>query len=273
MAIFRRTIPIVLFVCTAVCAKSGSSSTQGVDSKPTTTQPSQSPPDSDKKPSPDQSVSAPPADSTSLKPVKTEKADYPWEARKKHLQGQVWVRILISKTGDVENVEVISGDPVLARSAVGAAKKWKFKPFIKNGEPVPVVTKLPFNFAFSGNVHEHRAPSTEADAATATSTASASDEPPKQVRISEDVATGLLVHQVAPVYPPETRQAGIQGTVVLQAVISKEGRVTDLQLTSGPKELGPAAIGAVQQWRYRPYLVMGNPVEVQTQIHVKFWLQ
>jgi protein TonB len=78
---------------------------------------------------------------------------------------------------------------------------------------------------------------------------------------------------VQPVYPPEARQDRIQGTVILHAIISKEGRIADLRLISGPKELAPAAIGAVQQWRYRPYLLMGSPVEVDTEIQVNFRLQ
>jgi outer membrane biosynthesis protein TonB len=59
----------------------------------------------------------------------------------------------------------------------------------------------------------------------------------------------------------------------LQAVIGEDGRVTDLQFISGPRELARAAIGAVQQWRYRPYLLMGKPVEVTTQIQVNFRLR
>ena len=60
--------------------------------------------------------------------------------------------------------------------------------------------------------------------------------------------------------------------MLLRAKISKEGRIADLQLISGPKELAQADIGAVEQWRYRPYLLMGNPVEVDTEILVNFTL-
>lgn len=84
---------------------------------------------------------------------------------------------------------------------------------------------------------------------------------------------GLLEYRVQPVYPPEARREGIQGTVVLRAVISKEGLIEGLQLISGPNELAPAAIDAVKQWRYRPYLLMGNPVKVDTEIQVNFQLR
>ena len=60
---------------------------------------------------------------------------------------------------------------------------------------------------------------------------------------------------------------------LLQATISKDGRISDLKVISGPKELAPAAVGAVQQWRYRPYFLMGEPVEVLTTVQVNFRLR
>lgn len=83
---------------------------------------------------------------------------------------------------------------------------------------------------------------------------------------------GLLVHRVQPEYPPLARAARIQGAVVLQAVIAKDGTVEKLRLLSGHPMLAQAAIDAVRQWRYRPYLLNGEPVEVDTQITVNFVL-
>jgi len=96
--------------------------------------------------------------------------------------------------------------------------------------------------------------------------------PPQKLRVSSGVAAGMLVHQVKPLYPPIAMQARIQGTVVLQAVIGKDGTVQDLHLISGHPMLAPAAIEAVRQWRYRPYLLNDEPVEVDTQINVNFTL-
>lgn len=95
---------------------------------------------------------------------------------------------------------------------------------------------------------------------------------PQKLRVSSGVAAGMLVRQVKPQYPPLAVQARIQGTVVLQAVIGKDGTVQDLRLISGHPMLAPAAIEAVRQWRYRPYLLNGEPVEVDTQINVNFTL-
>lgn len=216
--------------------------------------PPQNPSQSDEKSPPDQTAPVVPADSTKLEPIKIQKATYPDEAREKQLQGEVLVKILVSATGDVDGVDVISGDPILAKAAVEAAKKWKFKPFIKNGKPAAVSANIPFDFAFSGNVHD-------------------SSDAPKRVRVSPGLSTGLLIYKVNPVYPYEARQARIQGTVLLQAEINKEGRIANLRLISGPPELASAAIGAVQQWRYRPYLLAGQPVEIETQIQVNFQLK
>jgi periplasmic protein TonB len=95
---------------------------------------------------------------------------------------------------------------------------------------------------------------------------------PQRVRVSSGVQSGLLVRKVNPTYPPLARQARIQGTVILQAEISKDGNITNLQLISGHPMLAPAAIEAVKQWKYRPYLLNGEPVEVETQIQVNFTL-
>jgi len=95
---------------------------------------------------------------------------------------------------------------------------------------------------------------------------------PQRVRVSSGVSQGLLVRRVQPSYPPLARQARIQGTVILQAEISKDGSIQNLQLISGHPMLAPAAIEAVKQWKYRPYLLNGEPVEVETQIQVNFTL-
>ena len=83
---------------------------------------------------------------------------------------------------------------------------------------------------------------------------------------------GDLIHKILPVYPPPARSARIQGQVVLQAVISKQGVIENLIVLAGHPLLVPAAIEAVRQWRYRPYVLNNEPVEVETQITVNFSL-
>jgi protein TonB len=95
---------------------------------------------------------------------------------------------------------------------------------------------------------------------------------PTRVRVSQGVTEGLLMKKVQPNYPPLARSARIQGQVVLQAVIGKDGTIQNLRAISGHPMLTPAAIDAVRQWRYKPYFLNGEPVEVDTQITVNFTL-
>jgi len=83
---------------------------------------------------------------------------------------------------------------------------------------------------------------------------------------------GLLIKRVNPTYPGKARAQRIQGTVIMKAIISKQGTITDLQVVSGDPMLAKAATKAVKQWKYRPYLFNGEPVAVDTQIQVNFTL-
>jgi TonB family protein len=96
---------------------------------------------------------------------------------------------------------------------------------------------------------------------------------PRRARVSAGVAQGLLIHGVAPLYPPLARAARIQGMVVLRAVIGKDGSVQSVKVMSGHPMLEQAAVDAVMQWSYHPYLQNGEAVEMETEIAVKFILE
>jgi protein TonB len=93
------------------------------------------------------------------------------------------------------------------------------------------------------------------------------------VRISSTVVEGLLIRKTMPIYPPIAKATGTQGTVVLQATISKSGTIENLRVASGHALLQQAALDAVRNWHYRPYLLNGDPVEVETTVNVVFKLQ
>src|SRR5271166_4227658 len=95
---------------------------------------------------------------------------------------------------------------------------------------------------------------------------------PQRVRVSQGVSQGLLIHKVQPTYPPLARQARIQGTVVLQALIGKDGNIQNLHVVSGHPMLTNAALEAVKEWKYKPYYLNNEPVEVETTINVNFTL-
>ena len=92
------------------------------------------------------------------------------------------------------------------------------------------------------------------------------------VRVSSGGVQGLVIHQVAPLYPAQARRDRVQGTVVLQAVIGKDGSVLNVHALRGNPILIQAAVDAVKQWRFKPYTLNGEPVESETQVNVNFTL-
>ncbi len=93
---------------------------------------------------------------------------------------------------------------------------------------------------------------------------------PTRVRVSSGIAEALLVHKVQPVYPARAKKEHIQGVVSMSAIIGKDGQIKELKLISGPPFLDVAALDAVRQWQYKPYLLNGLPVEMDTMITVNF---
>ena len=206
---------------------------------------------------------------------------YPPLARQAGIQGTVVLKVEINKTGDVESVQLVSGHPMLAPAAIEAVRQWKYKPYLLNGDPVAVETNVTVNFTLSekppaegvvgsvpGGLPEGEkggiAPSTEGDVPR--------PAVPQRVRVSRGVEQGLLVTKIPPQYPQEAKDQQIQGVVLMAVTIDKEGNVAKIELISGHPALAPAAIDAVKQWKYKPYLLNQTPVEVDTQVQVNFTL-
>jgi len=177
---------------------------------------------------------------------------YPPLAKQAHVQGTVELSAIIGKDGHTRDPKLVRGHPLLVQAALDAVKDWVYRPTLMNGEPVEVSTQISINFAL------------QPDDNGAT---------PGPIRVGGNVQQANLVTQVAPHYPAEAKQAGLQGTVSLQAIIGKDGTVQDLQVLSGEPVLAAAAMEAVRQWVYRTTLLNGEPVEVQTTIDVNFTLQ
>jgi protein TonB len=97
-------------------------------------------------------------------------------------------------------------------------------------------------------------------------------EPKATVRVPSAVEAGLLIQKTIPVYPPIAGAMRVGGTVVLAATISRVGTIENLHVVSGPPMLQQAAVDAVRTWRYRPYLLNGEPIEVETTVNVIFTL-
>lgn len=178
---------------------------------------------------------------------------YPPIARAAHVQGDVVVRALIGTDGSVVDAEAISGPAMLRRSAVDAVLQWTYQPFLKNGKPMVVQTTVTVHYEIA-----KEAPP------------SVTDSP---VRIAAGMMAGHIVQKANPVYPPEARAAHVEGTVVMHAIIGKDGTIRNLTVESGPEMLRDSAVEAVRQWTYQPYLLNGEPVEVNTAIAVNYKME
>lgn len=93
---------------------------------------------------------------------------------------------------------------------------------------------------------------------------------PTTLRVSQGVSQGLLIKRVQPKYPSSALATHAEGAVQIEATVDKQGNVTNLKVLSGQTVLARAALEAVRQWRYKPYYLNGQPVEIQTQITVNF---
>jgi TonB family protein len=193
---------------------------------------------------------------------------YPPLARQAGIQGMVLLKVQINKSGDIENIQLVSGHPMLAPAAIEAVKQWKYKPYLLNGEPVEVETEVTVNFTLADN------PPAEGGDSGVIPSAQGNPQVgvPQRVRVPQGVMSGLVLHKVQPEYPSDAKAQHIQGIAQFKAIIDKEGNVANLQLISGHPMLAPAAIDAVKQWKFRPYLLNGEPVEVEGMLTVSFTL-
>jgi TonB family protein len=94
----------------------------------------------------------------------------------------------------------------------------------------------------------------------------------QRLNVSQGVSRGLLVKQAQPVYPANAMRMHIEGAVEILATISKDGDISTTKILSGDPQLARAAVDAVKQWKYKPYLLNGEPVEIQTQVTINFKL-
>jgi TonB family protein len=199
---------------------------------------------------------------------------YPPLARQARIQGLVFMKVQISKTGDVENIQLISGHPMLAPSAIEAVKQWKYKPYLLNGEPVEVETNVTVNFTLPDKLPAEGVVGDMPGGVPEGEKGGLAPQPavPGRVRVPSSVEQGLLVTKVPPQYPQEAKDQHIQGLVLLKVIVDKEGNVANIQVISGHPLLAPPAIEGVKQWKYKPYLLNGVAVEVETEVQVNFTL-
>lgn len=185
------------------------------------------------------------------KAIKMVRPEYPEEARKAGIEGVV---ILDAKTDEEGNVEQVmikrSQDPLLNKAAEDAVKQWKYEPFILDGKPKKIIFTVTVRFKLA-----------EKDIAEGALEAGGDVAPPK------------LIKRVNPVYPEDAREEGVEGVVILRIRTDEYGVVKQVKVLKSVPQLDDAAIDAVRQWVYEPYISKGKPTPIVFTVTVRFVLK
>jgi len=184
---------------------------------------------------------------------------YPEEAKVAHVQGAVVLHAIISKTGTVENLHVISGSAMLVNSAIDAVQQWTYKPYLLNGQPVEVETSITVNY-------------TLADSTTVVGQSPAADDASAGVeQIGGDVKGPVIIYEPEPEYTAEAKKAKFSGFVTVSIIVDKNGIPQNVHVTRGVGlGLDEKAVEAVKQYKFKPATENGKPVAVYLNVEVNF---
>ncbi len=175
---------------------------------------------------------------------------FPEEAKKSHIEGRVVIEATTNNDGDVVETKVLEGHPLLSEAAVAALKQWKYEPYYVKGRKRPVHFTVVMNFQL------------DRDKKDVQPLAISAAQKPK------------LIKHVDPEYPREAVKAGVQGKVVIEATIDTEGKVVEATVIDGNPMLNPAALAAIRQWVYEPYITEnGTKKSVKFTVVANFKLQ
>lgn len=205
--------------------------------------------------------------------IKMVKPVYPGIAITDQSDGDVVMSITVATDGSVRNVQVVHGLPQLIRAAVHAVSQWQYEPYRVNGVATEVKTTATVHFKITPNpigVADSAAMAVGVTTGTPSAKPVLPPPPAGVLRISGRVMANMVDKKVNPVYPPDSVALDARGTVVMLATIKKTGEVSDVQVVSGPERFRDAATTAVMQWRYHPYEVDGEAVDVQTTVALDF---
>lgn len=174
---------------------------------------------------------------------------YTQEARDAQLQGVVIMQTVIDHQGNVANVKILKDLPMgLGEQAKKAVSEWKFEPATLNDEPVDVYYNLTVNFRL--------------------------DSKKKALNVTGDVQKPVKISAPAPEYTAEAKEARIQGVVIAQVIITKDGDVTDVKILKDlPMGLGQQAQEALSKWKFEPATLNGEPVDVYYNLTLNFRLE
>ena len=168
---------------------------------------------------------------------------YPPAAEASGIEGIVVVQGTVKRDGTLHGLAAISGPPELRQAALDAAAQWEFA-LDRRGDPQDTPIRESVEFLLKGPAH-----------------------------IPADVMAGRTLHTVQPEYPADAQSAGVTGSVVLHVLVGRQGQLEQAKAVSGPSQLRAAALAAVKQWTWKPYLRNGVDQEVETDVVVAFSMQ
>ena len=183
---------------------------------------------------------------------------YPLEAKAAHVEGAVVLRAVISKTGGISKLEVVSGPQELQASAVAAVAQWIYKPYLLNGQPIEVETTITVNYKLDD----------PADLQSQDDESAAGVVPK---RIGGGVSAPVLIYSVEPEYTKQAREDKVSGSVLVNLWVDEQGKPEHVRVRRGIGDgLDEKAVEAVKQYRFKPAMEDGKPVLVELNISVNF---
>jgi TonB family protein len=187
---------------------------------------------------------------------------YPQAAKDAHISGFVVMHAIVGSDGLVKDLTVVSGPALLRDAAMDAVKQWTYKPYLLNGRPTDVDTTITVNFTLTdtGQGAETRD--------TGQAQPVLPPLPTGRVRVSSGVMAGQKLSGGMPNFCLIAGQERVNGTVSLHVVVDRTGSVSEADVTSGAAVLRQAATEAVRGWMFKPYLLNGDPVEVETTVTI-----
>lgn len=197
---------------------------------------------------------------------------YPKEARKNKLQGNVLLEATIDKGGTVTNIAINDGDLLLADAAVDAVREWKFEPYTRNASPLEVHQQLAFTFSPDkkvGELDRDLPPASLAHKSLGRVQAPAEGT----YRIGNGVTSPKAIFAPDPLYSKGARKAKYQGTCVLSLIVGSDGQAHDIKVTRAIGfGLDMNAVESVKKWKFQPGMKDGAPVATYATIEVAFHL-
>ena len=205
-----------------------------------------------------------PGETVPPKLIKEVAAIYPEIARQAKVEGNVVLEATTDIYGRVHNIKVLSSIPLLDQAAIEALKQWVYEPAIIDGQPKAVTFTVTMNFRLDDKMGSVK---------VGVEGQPGDDFEKGATKIRGELQPPKLLKSVDPVYPAEARKAQVEGVVILEARTDEKGAVEEVKILRSIPLLNQAAIDAVKQWKYEPFIIKGKPCGVIFTVTVRFDLK